>query len=436
MIYLITLGMSAWMVSALPVMDQDFGCTDSAKAQGWVREFSVDVESYGGMELCNSAVDVKKLFNDFELIQDGTYSQTGSNAFIRDFVPQQNYFAWLRDQVRGMDRGHDIPYATAYNSWGFITMQDGWAKLSTLGRVGTLIHEARHTEGYGHIRCTQGPYQGSSVSGCDSSLNYGGSHGVEMEYYARVSVRGQNFHPAYQSMARAMLLARANFVFNQSAMDANEALIIRSDDRLTRILGDQAQVWQWSADHPLTYQLKRSSFGLTLLSQNMEAIAIEMQNDGIWSYSDDYSYFKMLKLYPSSHLRDLEEFDYGTQRYVFGLANDQTISSFAFPSGAWGTSRSAEGLVAFKTVSPEGRRGIFGLFNDHTYCALDIQRLQCVTTRQPWPEFQKTFVVWDNQLLSLGHDGRVRINQGEEWSTTQGSNVLDILTTPRYDVFE
>ncbi len=433
---ILTLFVSA-IGSALPVFDQDFGCITRQEAQRYVQDFKIDIDSYGGVELCNSAIDSKKLFNDLKLIEEGQFTTSGTNRFIGDYVPQQNYFDWLKDQVRGMDRGHDIPYATAYNSWGYITMQDGWTKLSTLGRVGTLVHEARHTEGYGHTQCDQGPYQGSSVSGCDPSIDYGGSHGVEMEYYARVSVRGLNFHPAYQSMARSMLLARANWVFNEDSIGPSEVLVARAQDGLIRVKeNSETQSWSWGIDHPLTYQLKRSSFGLTLLSANMEALALEISNAGIYAYADDYSYFKMLKLYPSSHLRDLEEFDFGIRRYVLGLANDQSLASFNFPQGKWGPSRPIDGLVALKTTSPLGEQGLFALYSDQTYCRLDIQSLSCQSQRMAWPSDQKSFVVFKDQVLSLGHDGIVRVNGQEEWPYTQNRSILDLVKEPTYTVFE
>ena len=112
--------------------------------------------AFGGLELCRFSVDTKKLFNDLKIIKEGRFQpKTTNNVFIRNAIPAPQYYEWMKSMTRGMDRGNDIPAATAYNRGGYFTMQDGWAVLSTLGRVGTVVHEARHTGGYYHIQCTQ-----------------------------------------------------------------------------------------------------------------------------------------------------------------------------------------------------------------------------------------------------------------------------------------
>jgi hypothetical protein len=151
----------------LPVFDHDFVCTTQEKADQYIRDFKIDTNSFGGRDLCNSKVDIKKLFNDLQIIELGQFDlnyssihkdedetsagnssdQTAINPLIGGFIDTKNYYPWMRDQTEGMNRGNDVPYATAYNSFGYFTMQDGWATLSTLGRVGTVIHEARHTAG-------------------------------------------------------------------------------------------------------------------------------------------------------------------------------------------------------------------------------------------------------------------------------------------------
>jgi len=258
--------------------DSHFGCLDQSTAQRYVQEFKIDVPSFGGLELCNNSIDTKKLFNDLQIIEQGTFQTFGSNKLIKGFVNQDKYYSWMKSQTRSINRGDDIPFATAYNSFGNFTMQDGWAILSTLGRVGTVIHEARHTAGYSHTRCNQGPYSDTSVSGCDRTYNEGGSHGVEMEYYARVSVLGANFHPAYKAMARLMAMGRANFVFNQSPITKREALVVMDGNRV--VLVDQGQSIERQLTISAAERLKTTSFGAALFD-GVKAYALELYEDGL-----------------------------------------------------------------------------------------------------------------------------------------------------------
>lgn len=225
----------------IPYQDEKFSCLTQAEANRYVVDFKINVRSFGGIELCNSSVDTKKLFNDLQILEKAQFESAGENHLIRGFVPADQYYTWMKKQTYGVERGNDMPYATAYNVGGYFTMQDGWARASTLGRVGTIVHEARHTEGYRHIVCQRGPYQGTRIAGCDSDYNYGGSHAVEMEYYARVTVQGRNFHPVYQKMARLMAMARSNIFFNTSPLQTREGLLALSMNREQAFLYDRGK---------------------------------------------------------------------------------------------------------------------------------------------------------------------------------------------------
>lgn len=133
-------------VAEIPYQDSEFSCLTNAEADKYVKDFNIDVTSFGGKELCDATIDTKKLFNDIKIVEGGKF-KTGENNLIKGFVDGSKYYSWLISQTRGVERGNDVPWATAYNAGGYFTMQDGWAQLSTLGRVGTFIHEARHTEG-------------------------------------------------------------------------------------------------------------------------------------------------------------------------------------------------------------------------------------------------------------------------------------------------
>src|SRR5690606_12946848 len=144
------------------------------------------------------------------------------------------------------------------------------------------------------------------LSGCDQNYSQGGSHAIEMEYYARVSVQGVNFHPVYKSMARLMAVARANFVFNTPVLQKREALVAVNADGA--FLFDNNQ---WiERDMPNTGGiLKRTSAGAVIFD-GKTAYPIEMYGRlGVSPMiKDDYSYFKLLNG-RDGNWKDLEEFD-------------------------------------------------------------------------------------------------------------------------------
>lgn len=423
----------------LPYLDKDFGCIDQKEADDLVERFQIDTDSFGGLEKCSANVDTKKLFNDLLIVRDGKFSGNSTNIYIKNFVRADNYFSWLQSMTYGVRRGHDVPYATAYNSGGYFTMQDGWAKLSTLGRVGTIIHEARHTEGYYHVRCQQGPYLDSSVSGCDTTLESGGSHGVEMEYYARVSEMGANFHPVYKSMARLMLLARANFIFNRPAMTAQDTVMAVSDSE--GYLVDDEQLKTVGFKHEDNMVMKRTSFGAAWFGEG-KALAFDFYapEESFELLEDDYSYFKLLKMNTlPQDIIDMEEYDTAGRRFLVSIDSRNRLYSYHYGEGGWSRPITVSGGdVAFLTpVAPNGEKGLFIVKKDFSIYPFDAKRETVERALDiKWDPEVSSYAILNDDLLSLSANGIVkRQKDGKPHALFEKVNVKQILNVPVYDVF-
>lgn|GEM_PF-1179829 len=426
----------------LPYKDTDFACISQAEANKYVSDYGIDVQSFGGMELCNSATDTKKLFNDLSLIEKTQFNADNGHSFIRGFVNGASYYSWMKGETRGMNRGNDIPWATAYNSGGYFTMQDGWATLSTLGRVGTVIHEARHTAGYRHYACSHGPYGGASSAGCDTTYSQGGSHGVEMEYYARVVLLSKNLHPAYKSMARLMALGRSNFVFNESPMRQREALVGLSGNRMVLVDGTEVS----ERETPVAAAgsvLKRTSFGASLV-KGQKAVAVDVygfSNNG-YSMEDDYSYYKLYKT-PRPNgptaVQSIEEIDVGTKRYFAVLADGGKVYSYNFPQGAWHTASAAlSGADTFVTRAPAGEFGLFAVKADGSVVPFDLTTRRFGSPlRERWTSDTRAYAKMGNTLVRLTADGRVvNASTGDSIEPFAKRVVTDLVNVPLYDTFE
>jgi hypothetical protein len=433
------IAMTAKLAVAAPLEydDSKFGCIDRTKAEKYVNDYSIDVKSFGGMELCNSNVDTKKLFNDLQILEEGKFSGSGNNNLIRGIIDANNYYGWMKNQTRGIERGNDIPTATAYNSMGYFTMQDGWAASATLGRVGTVVHEARHTAGYRHYSCNQGPYEGLGLSGCDTSYAQQGSHAVEMEYYARVSTQGVNFHPVYKSMARLMAVARANFVFNQPVLQKREALLATTADKA--MLFDK-NAWIERELPAVGGTLKRASSGAVLFDHN-KATSLEMYGTtgDRTAIRDDYSYFKLLNR--KETLKDLEEFDIGVHRYVVGLTDDNKLKGFSFGDGGWdnavSTNQNAERLV---TTLENGETGLFLVTSGADIYPVDPSSVRLGSAKNfKWHQGLVSVAKVNGLLLALMGDGKIyelKNNQWNPWPQAANMQAKEMVAVPLYDAFE
>ncbi|MBC7420236.1 MAG: hypothetical protein H7328_05860 [Bdellovibrio sp.] len=423
--------------SEIPYQDEKFGCLTAVVANKYINDFHINVKSFGGLELCNSEVDTKKLLNDIDIVANGQFAGNGQNNLIRNFVAPNNYYDWMKQQTRGVERGNDVPYATAYNSGGYFTMQDGWASSSTLGRVGTFIHEARHTQGYRHISCAQGPYFGSGLSGCDENYSYGGSHAVEMEYYANVSVNGLNFHPVYKKMARLMAMARSNFVFNTSPMKTREGVLALAMDRKSAMLYDNGN-WVSREVPQASGRLKRTSFG-GVLFDGSSAYSIDLyQNSGFVDLvSDTYSYFKLL-LERKLQIKDFEEFDAGAKRYVVQMTNNK-MAMFDFPSGSWGQAQSLPfDAVKFSTAIPgQTKSGLYIINTKNEIYIYQLQTQRLISQAGAWDTTNKEVITFAGQNLILKADGRTYVQSANNLQAWDTQNLFsEITTVPIYDAFE
>ncbi len=436
--YFLTINAAYSQTKEIPYQDPGFSCLTSNEAEQYIRDFSIDVNSFGGGELCNAEVDTKKLFNDIRIIKSGTFATQGQNNLIRGFVDSTKYYSWMMEQTRGVQRGNDAPWATAYNSGGYFTMQDGWAKSSTLGRVGTFIHEARHTEGYMHIHCTHGPYQGVNLDACDSNYSYGGSHAVEMEYYARVSVQGTNFHPVYKKMARLMAMARSNFVFNTVVMQPREAVLALNQDRSQSYLFDQGK-WTSREVPQLLGQLKRTSFGAVIFN-GLKAMSIELyKNSGFPDMVEDtYSYYKLLA--ETANVKDYEEFESGPKRFVAKISNDNKLAMWDFPNGQWGHEQQLPFLVTQTTTSIPGvtQSGLYLISSNNEVYKYVPESQRLIKQNASWDTSNIDVVVFENQNLILRGDGKIYSQTDQTLQPWSEATRLysALVTVPLYDAFE
>jgi hypothetical protein len=418
----------------LPVEDGDFDCITQTQADHYIRDFNIDTDSFGGVELCDGRKETKKLFNDLRLIEEGRFNGSARNVFIRDALPANNYFAWFKEMTRGIDRGHDMPQAVAYNSGGYFTMQDGWPRHSTLGRVGTLIHEARHTEGYMHTQCTQGPYKDMFLQGCDSSINEGGSHGIEMEYYSRVVLQGENFHPVYRQMARLMNLARANFVFNQDPMTESEGLAAAAGRELV-LLDKDGRTGRKQIAELEQLKLHRTSLGASLLGDG-RFIAVDLYDGGNETLKDEFSYFKILINPATGEVADLQEIDIANRRYLVALGANGQLRTYDFAAGGWSRPVQATDLASLATTAPDGSEGLFAVTHQGQVERLDPRNLRRGPSAGRWPEGARALVKWQNSLLIVGEDGQViQADNGKTFAPFAALSVQQLVRAPLYDAF-
>ena len=213
-------------------IQEELGCVPAEKAAKYVQLLGVQTEQFGPLELCESTNLNKKLLDAIHSLELGRFSRTSASPLTRRVV-EGDYLPYLTERIDRVERngcsGDETVVACVKPGQTTMHLQDYFFRLPAVNRVGTLLHEARHIDGFPHVDCESGPLAGSP-GGCDPRWAYRGSYAVELEYYARVALEGENFHPVYRTIARASAVALMEENFNEAPAQPRERLAIVHKD--------------------------------------------------------------------------------------------------------------------------------------------------------------------------------------------------------------
>ncbi|KHD87023.1 MAG: hypothetical protein OM95_16720 [Bdellovibrio sp. ArHS] len=121
----------------------------------------------------------------------------------QDILPsrwQDYFFSRIKEVRNGSNCGPAMAYVVWNNPAMYLcpVMQDSaYSSVTTL--VGTMMHEARHVDGYGHEKCEEGQYKGQRF--CDKAITDKGSYAVSIEVFSKLAVSARNIHPSLKQLS-------------------------------------------------------------------------------------------------------------------------------------------------------------------------------------------------------------------------------------------
>lgn len=220
----------------IPAETEKFGCISAEKADQYDRDFKIATNKFAGNQrpssLCDRTSELKKLYNLITVLEQGRYEEAPEIPLDRGFV-KGSYYDYVVERVSLLNRatvsGSRLIAAmsTRTRTMMLFDLMFG-TEVPFPGIIDTLIHEARHAEGYPHNNCKAGKKEGMARA-CDETFEAGGSYAVGLEFNARVAVKGSNFHPLMKSLARLSAIRAARNDFNQPPTIRTEALLLVDD---------------------------------------------------------------------------------------------------------------------------------------------------------------------------------------------------------------
>lgn len=100
--------------------------------------------------------------------------------------------------------------------------------LDTFSAASILVHEARHTEGYGHVDCSRGRLNGEKIA-CDATYKLRGSYAVGVEYMVRLAGDNQ-VDPILRRSSRVAAATDLFERFNDAPMGLRWVSLMQADD--------------------------------------------------------------------------------------------------------------------------------------------------------------------------------------------------------------
>ena len=246
-------------------------------------------------------------------------------------------------------------------------------------------------------------------------------------------------------MARLMALGRTNFVFNQAPMRQREALVlIDADTKKPVIYADNAIIEREAPAMSDAAALKRTSFGVSMVSGGVQASAIDLYNNRQEAVQDDYSYYKLFQTprdnVPTS-IRDTEEIDSSNLRFFTVLSNEGQISSYDFPNGVWfRASQALPGAKRLITTAPDGKQGLFAVTDKGAIYPFDLsaRRFGAALNVQMPADVKAIAKVGANVAL-LKDDGiayRVTTSGSSAIPGLENKHFSQMVNAPLYDAFD
>lgn len=111
-------------------------------------------------------------------------------------------------------------------------------EASVSGLAMTLVHEARHMDGFKHVKCTHGIFMSLSYPECDTSFEEQGSHAFQLSYLLKLHRTLKNEGDKFK--VRMLIVHTLEYAFNEAPFGLKKGgLILDSQNRVLFFDGQQ-----------------------------------------------------------------------------------------------------------------------------------------------------------------------------------------------------
>lgn len=226
-------------------------CLDQKVMDSVKANISLEGDNWEPLDPCNASSNTYKMWEVLSLIKQITFKETKINVgpLNQDILPS-DFWGYFSEHVSYMvneDSCRDGVVAFVFGG-----MQDRTVHLCPLfyensqnvyDRAETILHEARHFEGFRHVTCARGPRIGKAGA-CDNFIEEKGSYAVTVESFAKMALLAEGV----PGPARAQLKNQAvvyDEAFNKPILpDGFQSTYMLSKDKQKAFMFDGAKAFE------------------------------------------------------------------------------------------------------------------------------------------------------------------------------------------------
>lgn len=212
-----------------PAADASPACLDAAVVAELRAKFILP-PSTENIDLCQPSSRGYKILEALSLIRTLNFENTNLvNPFNAGNLPTE-FWSFFTSRVQKIEEMSTERSCINVVAFTIGAMKDGIlyacplffdADKSTFERVAVMLHEARHFDGFSHIRCEHGP--GLGKNSCDESMEQGGPWSIYIEALAKMALVPSALNSAQRAAAKVVALKAADIYLNKTPTPPEES---------------------------------------------------------------------------------------------------------------------------------------------------------------------------------------------------------------------
>lgn len=200
-------------------------CLDEALVQEIRSHIDLQVSDVAQFDRCQPTTHTYLVLQALSLIKTMRYTDDSLAApFSQDILPG-DFWTYFSTRVNKVQEEDSCPpnvlafvYGILHDGVVHVCPQMMDASFLKYERAETMLHEARHFEGYSHVTCIRGNRKGQSGA-CDDTVEEKGSYAVTVEVLTKMALNAKDIPKVQQTLLKTLAVSYANDVFNTPVYD-------------------------------------------------------------------------------------------------------------------------------------------------------------------------------------------------------------------------